>query len=199
MEIRIVTDVKSAEEISNIHMKSFKNFFLTSLGKGFLKSMYKGFLTHKGSHVIGAFDFDGNMTGFIAYSENISDFYHYLIRRHCPALAYHSFVAFLKKPGIFFRILRAFRRPNEAKRNEPYIAISSLCVLPEKEGCGIGSRLLDACLKSVDFSRFSYVKLETDAEENHAVNTFYQKNGFALFSTYTTPENRKMNEYHYVK
>lgn len=199
MEIRIVTDAKIAEELADIHMKSFQNFFLTSLGKGFLKSMYKGFLTHKDSHVVGAFDSDGSMVGFLAYSENISDLYRYLMKRYCPALAFYALIAFFKKPKILFRILRAFRRPNESKRNEPYVEISSLCVLPEKERNGVGSMLLNTCLRSIDFSCFAYAKLETDADDNDAVNAFYQKNGFVLFSTYTTPENRKMNEYHWKK
>jgi colanic acid biosynthesis glycosyl transferase WcaI len=39
--------------------------------------------------------------------------------------------------------------------------------------------------------------LTTDAENNDSINKFYQKIGFTLESSYSTPEGRKMNRYIY--
>jgi hypothetical protein len=37
--------------------------------------------------------------------------------------------------------------------------------------------------------------LTTDAEGNDAVNTFYQRAGWRLESSFSTPEARRMNRY----
>ena len=51
----------------------------------------------------------------------------------------------------------------------------------------------------MDFAKYAYITLETDAVDNEEVNRFYQKNGFTLARTYETREGRKMNEYRYRK
>lgn len=186
------------ESIVDIHMQAFQDFFLTFLGKGFLKCMYKGFCSHDKSNLICAYE-NGSIVGFIAYSEDISGFYKYLIKKKLILFAWYSFTAFLRNPKIMMRLLRAFLYPSETKRDENYIELSSIGVLPICEGMGIGSRLID-CLKSiVDFDRYDYIKLETDAQNNDSVNSFYQKNGFVIYKEYSTPEGRLMNEYRYRK
>ena len=49
----------------------------------------------------------------------------------------------------------------------------------------------------VDFSKYAYINLETDAVNNDDVNRFYVKNGFKLARTYYSSEGRKMNEYRF--
>ena len=49
----------------------------------------------------------------------------------------------------------------------------------------------------VDFNNYAYINLETDAENNDAVNRFYVKNGFELARSYFSPEGREMNEYRF--
>ena len=49
----------------------------------------------------------------------------------------------------------------------------------------------------IDFSKYSYITLETDAVDNEAANKFYQKNEFVLARTFETRQGRKMNEYRY--
>lgn len=186
----------AAEAITAIHMKAFPNFFLTDLGKEFLTCMYMGFCAHKASGILCAYE--GNcIVGFAAYSENLSDLYRYLLRKKLLPFAWYSLKAFLKNPGKGARLLRAFFYPGKAKRKERHVTLSSIGVLPSAANRGVGSKLLGALKGSVNFDTFAYIKLETDAQNNDAVNAFYQKNGFVLHSTYSTPEGRKMNEYRY--
>ena len=49
----------------------------------------------------------------------------------------------------------------------------------------------------MDFSKYDYITLETDAVDNEAANAFYQKNGFVLSDVFTTSEGRVMNKYHF--
>ncbi len=181
-------------QIVDIHMKTFTGFFLTFLGKGFLKQLYKGFSSHEQSGLLVA-EQNGSVVGFLAYSENLSDFYRYLIKKSLVPFSWYSLGATIRKPAAMFRLIRAFLKPSESKRKEAYIELSSIGVLCEMKNQHVGSRLIDGLKGKYDSCRFSYIKLETDAVDNDGVNAFYVKNGFVLDNTYETPEGRKMNEY----
>lgn len=196
MKVATLKNKSRIEEVVDIHMKSFSGFFLTFLGRGFLKRLYQGFVEHKDSGLLVAADKD-RIVGFLAYSGNLSDFYKYLIQRHLISLAWYAGIAFIRKPRIFFRLIRAFGYSKGAKREEMYIELSSIGVSPEAEGKGIGSKLISALKSKADVEKYRYIKLETDAENNKGANCFYKKNGFALDHTYVTHEGRKMNEYRY--
>lgn len=195
MRIEICHDKKYVENIVDIHMKTFTGFFLTFLGKGFLKQLYAGFMEHAESNVIVAFDEEEKVIGFLAYSEQLSAFYKYLIKRRLFQFAWFAFCAFLKKPKILFRLLRAFTYSEGSKREEAYIELSSIGVLPEKKNFGVGSKMIELFKQQYSNSSFAYIKLETDRDNNEAANHFYQKNGFVLAHSYETPEGRGMNEY----
>lgn len=194
--ITILNDKDKINEIVDIHMQSFSGFFLTFLGKGFLKQLYKGFLEEKNSNLIVASDLDGKILGFLAYSSNLSGFYKYLIKKYLISFGWYAMLGFFRNPKIFFRLIRAFTYSQEAKREEKYIELSSIGVLPIKENSGIGSKLINY-LKELDFKEYQYIKLETDAKNNEKANNFYINNHFKLYKNYLTPEKREMNEYRY--
>lgn len=196
MRTEILKSTEYVDDIVDIHIKTFTGFFLTFLGKGFLKHLYKGFIEHNVSNVIGTFD-DGKLVGFLAYSEDISGFYKYLIRKGLLPFAFYSAAAFFRKPGIMLRLLRAFTYSKSSKRSEAYVELSSIGVLPEAKSRGIGTMLIDELKRSIDREKFSYIKLETDKPNNDAANAFYIKNGFVLSGSYTTREGREMNEYQF--
>lgn len=56
--------------------------------------------------------------------------------------------------------------------------IVSLYVLPERSGCGIGSRLLDAALDALAVEGFERAYLWV-LEENRGARAFYERRGFA--------------------
>lgn len=196
MKIATLKNKERVDEIVHIHMQSFTGFFLTFLGSGFLRQLYKGFIEHNGSDLIVAVE-DDRIVGFLAYSEDLSSFYKYLLKRHLLSLAWYAVLAFIRKPKIFFRLIRAFGYSKDAARDEKYVELSSIGVLPEMEGKGVGSKMICALKSKVDAQKFQYIKLETDAENNEGANAFYQKNDFVLDHEYVTHEGRKMNEYRY--
>jgi len=187
------------ETVVDIHMKTFTGFFLTFLGKGFLKELYRGFIEHKYSNLIIAKDEESVIIGFLAYSEDMSSLYKHLLKHGFFQFAFYAFLAFIKKPKILFRLLSAFGKSEEVKREESYIELASIGVLPDKKSRGVGSEMITRLINNVDFSKFAYISLETDAENNEYANKFYQKNGFVLRRVYKTKEGRKMNEYRYKK
>lgn len=195
MKIVTLKNRNRVSEIVEVHMQSFTGFFLTFLGRGFLKQLYKGFIEYDGSGIITAINSEGEIVGFLAYSNDLSGFYKHLIKKYLFHFFLYASISFFKKPKHFFRLFRALKYAGEAKRDEKYIELSSIGVLPEAEGSGIGSMLINELKKNTDFKKYSYIKLETDASNNEKTNKFYQKNGFILDHEYKTSEGRKMNEY----
>ena len=191
------SDREEIKEIVNIHMATFQGFFLTFMGKGFLKTMYASYCEHENSGLFVALNEEKRPVGFLAWSGELSNLYKYMIKKKLFSFAFYSLGAFFRKPKIFLRLVRAFLKPSESKREEKYVELASIGVSPEVKSGGIGSKLIDKLKESVDFSVYEYITLETDAVNNDAANHFYQKNGFILKRTFETPEGRKMNEYRF--
>lgn len=198
MEIYITNDKSDVRDVVDIHLSTFQGFFLTFLGAGFLKQLYEGYIEHEDSNIIVAKN-ENEIIGFIAYSSNISDLYKYLINRKLFYFAWYSLIAFIKNPKILSRLLSAFFKSEEVKREEKYIELSSIGVKPNQKGKGIGTAMIAYLKEKIDFNIYRYVSLETDALDNEYTNKFYLKNGFILARSYETKQGRLMNEYHYRK
>lgn len=198
MQIRSISDNEkdTINEVVLIHLNTFKGFFLTFMGKGFLKLMYRSYVEYENSGVLVAFENDKPI-GFLAYSGNLSGLYKYMIKKRLIPFAWYSLGAFFRKPTVFMRLVRAFLKPSETKREEKYIELASIGVDPNIKSKGVGTQLIDALKAKVDFNEYSYITLETDAVNNDGANHFYKKNGFVLEREFETNEGRKMFEYRY--
>ncbi len=199
MEVREFFEIKdkgTIDEIVEIHLETFTGFFLTFMGRGFLKQMYQSYVCYEQSGILIATE-NENVVGFLAYSSNLSGLYKYMIRHRLVPFAWYSAGAFFRKPKVFMHLIRAFLKPSESEREEAYVELASIGVRPEQKSKGVGSQLIDALKKNVNFSKYKYVTLETDANDNEAANKFYQKNGFHLVRTFETHEGRSMNEYQF--
>lgn len=182
--------------VVDIHLATFKGFFLTFMGKGFLKQMYKSYVEHPESGIYVASEGD-KVVGFLAYSENMSGLYKHMIKHRLIQLAWYSMGAFIRKPKVFMRLVRAFLKPKESERDENYVELASIGVRPDAKSNGIGSKLIDTLKNDVDFKKYKYITLETDAVGNEVANHFYKKNGFYAIREFVTHEGRRMYEYRY--
>ena len=196
-----VREVKSEEkklinDIVTIHLNTFTGFFLTFMGRGFLKQMYCSYCDHGKSGLLVAEE-NGKAVGFLAYSGNFSGLYKFMIKTRLIPFGWYSAGAFFRRPSAFMHIIKAFLKPSEVKREEKYIELSSIGVDPTAKGKGVGSLLIDELKKIVDFEKFAYITLETDAVNNESANHFYKKNGFVIEREFETNEGRKMYEYRY--
>ena len=199
VSIRVLdnADENFIAKLSKLHMAAFPDFFLTQLGLPFLKTLYRGYMEDENSGIIVA-EVNGKLAGFIAYSNEYSRFYKGLLKRHLIRFAFYSIFAVIHHPSFCKRLLRAFKKSNEVKKEEAYVELASICVNPKIGSKGIGSKLIDKLKEITDFTVYEYINLETDACDNNAVNKFYIKNGFQLARSYRTAEGRKMNEYRYT-
>ena len=184
-QIRILDESSKVKisTIAELHKHAFPDFFLTQLGIPFLRTLYFCYMEDSESGIIVAED-SGQIKGFIAYSKDYPRFYNQLIKKHLLRFAFCSLGAAIRHPSFIKRLLRAFNKSHEVKKEEAYIELASICVDPKEEGKGIGTRLIDKMKAITDFSFYAYINLETDACENDAVNKFYINNGFRLNRSY---------------
>ena len=197
-----IREVKSDEkkiidEIVTIHLNTFTGFFLTFMGRGFLRQMYQSYCDHEESGMLVA-EGDGKTVGFLAYSSDFSGLYKFMIKTRLVQFAWYSIGAFFRRPSAFLRIIKAFLKPSEVIRKEKYVELSSIGVAPNIKSKGIGSLLIGKLKKQVDFEKYAYITLETDAINNEDVIHFYEKNGFIRERMFETGEGRKMYEYRFV-
>lgn len=196
MQIRNITSTnnKLINDVVSIHLNTFQGFFLTFMGRGFLRLMYRSYAEYKDSGILVAFEKD-KPVGFLAYSGNLSGLYKYMIKKRLIPFAWYSLGSFFRKPTVFMRLVRAFLKPGETKREEKFMELASIGVDPNVKSKGVGSQLIDALKAQVDFNEYAYITLETDAVNNDGANHFYQKNGFVKVREFETNEGRKMFEY----
>ena len=147
MEKNIINDIVS------VHLATFQGFFLTFMGRGFLYQMYQSYCDHADSGLLVAFE-DEKPVGFLAYSYNMNGLYKFMIRKRLIPFAWYSLGAFLRKPKIFMRIVRAFLKPSETKRKEEYVVLASIGVSPGLKSKGIGSKLIERLKSQVDFNKY---------------------------------------------
>ncbi|MBR4761803.1 MAG: GNAT family N-acetyltransferase [Clostridia bacterium] len=194
--INELNDKSAVGSIAELHKAAFPSFFLTQLGKPFLKTLYLGYLEDEKSGILVAEE-DGKTVGFLAYSTDYPRFFKQLIKRHVIRFALCSAKAAALHPSFVKRILGAFKKSGSVEKPEDYVELASICTDPQNEKRGIATALVDKLKSMVDFDRFAYISLETDAEDNAAANNFYIKNGFVISRSYKTNEGRVMNEYIY--
>lgn len=189
-------DIIYTKKIAELHKRAFPNFFLTQLGIPFLVTLYRGYIEDEHSGIIVAEENDA-LVGFIAYSKDYSGFYKGLIDKHLIRFAFCSIGAAFWHPSFIKRLLSAFKKGDLVKKEDNYVELASICVEPIMKHKGVGAALLNYLKSIVNYDEYSYINLETDAENNDSVNEFYKKNGFILSRQYTTKWGRKMNEYYF--
>lgn len=197
----VIREVKADEkklidDIVSIHLNTFTGFFLTFMGRGFLNQMYQSYCDHKESGLLVAEEY-GKAIGFLAYSSNFSELYKFMIKTRLIQFGCYSVGAFFRRPSSFMHIIKAFLKPREVKREEKYVELSSIGVDPNLKLKGVGSQLIKELKKKVDFNKFAYITLETDAVDNEGAIHFYEKNGFIREKMFETDEGRKMYEYRF--
>lgn len=188
---------KLINDIVTIHLNTFTGFFLTFMGRGFLNQMYTSYCDYEEAGLLVAEE-DGKAIGFLAYSSNFSGLYKFMIKTRLIQFGWYSIGAFFRRPSAFMHIISAFLKPGEAKREEKYVELSSIGVDPNIKSKGVGSLLIDSLKHIVDFTKFAYINLETDAIDNEGAIHFYEKNGFVRERMFETDEGRKMYEYRFV-
>ena len=197
MALRIV-EINSGhiDKVVDIHMRAFPNFFLTFLGPRFLREFYGSFLK------------DPMGIGFVAEAPETSDvlgvivgplvaqgYFKRLLKKRWWAFCLAGINSVLRRPATVKRLFRALFYRGEPPRGAQRSLLSSVAVSPRVQGRGVGRALVERWVEEVKRRGYAGCYLTTDANDNDKINNFYQKLGWKIESTYTTPEGRLMNRY----
>jgi len=182
------------KQVVQIHLESFRGFFLTILGGNFLSHYYRGIIREPNAVKLVALD-NGEPCGFIVGALNPSGFYAALLKKDWWRFAIAAMPALARRPNNLFRLGRALRRPGEAPKDPEVAELSSIAVRPGFQGRGVGKRLAKAFIEECKRLGATKIYLTTDAEQNEHVNAFYARLGFHVARIIRTPEMRPMNEY----
>lgn len=183
------------EKIAAIHLKSFPNFFLSSLGFRFLKVFYSAILQNSNGISV-AVTVNGEIAGFVVGSKIQSGFYKKLVKQYYIKFICAAFIPLVLSPGKILKIFSSLSSSNEMDRNLYDAAcLLSICVDPKYNSLGLGSGLIQKFETELADRHIFYYYLTTDYYNNEKVNSFYLKNSFNLFSRFRQGKKRKMNIY----
>lgn len=182
----------------DVHMKAFPTFFLTFLGPGFLRHFYASFAEDAAGIGFVAIDPETREIIGVVVGPLIPDgYFKRLLKRKWWAFCLASLKAVLRRPSICKRLFRAVFYRGEAPTGPKRALLSSIAVSPNCQKGGIGRALVNRWVQEVGDRGQTGCFLTTDADGNEAVNAFYQRLGWKIDSSYSTPEGRRMNRYVY--
>jgi ribosomal protein S18 acetylase RimI-like enzyme len=194
----VALENRHIREIVAVHIRAFPDFFLTFLGSGFLEEFYKSFLYDDQGIGFVAMDTETNeILGAIVGPLSPKGYFKRLLKRRWCAFCLASLVAVIKKPSVVKKLFRAVFYRGQSPQGKDRALLSSISVSPDAQGKGVGKALALRWLEEVKGRGSKGAFLTTDAENNDAINSFYQKLGWKRESVYTTSEGREMNRYTY--
>lgn len=171
---------------------------MTQLGAAFLSRYYGLVLDYPGG-LLWVAEVGGLPVGFAAGFVRPAGFYR-LMRRRAFELGLSAVPALLRRPSIIWRLATNARRTGDAGGAEGNVPseLASVAVDPAYACRGIGTQLVRAFIEASRAKGADVVYLTTDAQNNDAVNRFYQGLGFRLSRTFWAAGRRLMNEYRFA-
>ena len=189
----IKSRIDQSDQIANIHLKSFPNFFLTTLGYSFLKTYYKSCSKSKEAISICAIDNETKkILGFAVGCLNSKGFNKKLIFSNLGAYFYQALILLFTKPVALIRLFKNLGKGNVLSDKGNYAELLSIGVSPDQSGLGIGQNLLTKFENKVREKGVNTVTLTTDLDSNDNVLKFYKKSGYKVYYDFVTFPDRNM-------
>jgi ribosomal protein S18 acetylase RimI-like enzyme len=189
-------DERDIQQIVSVHLRSFPGFFLSHLGSLFLAEYYASVLSYDLGILLVGLE-NRRIVGFAAGAVDPSVFYR-TMRGRKWRYVWPIFAGVVRRPRLLARIAaNAFRVRNASRLGgDPHrCELTSIAVLPDKRGSGLGQSLV-ACFLECAWSLGAMdVSLTTDAFANESALRFYEKSGFRRTGTFTASAGRQMHEY----
>jgi ribosomal protein S18 acetylase RimI-like enzyme len=191
MKIRDL-NISDVSKIAEVHEKSFKDFFLTSLGKRFLETYYAASVKDDTSIGIGLFDTDGNLSGFATGTSQSANFHKALLLQNAFLFFRSLLCVSLSRPNVLVRLVKNINKKSNVIDDKQYAELLSIAILPNLKGSGYGKVLLEEFEKKVMIRNISKIALTTDFNDNDSVIKFYNKCGYDVYYDFIAYPNRHM-------
>jgi ribosomal protein S18 acetylase RimI-like enzyme len=187
------SNVSDSNQIAKIHLKSFPNFFLTTLGYSFLKTYYKSCAKSKETISVCAINYESKkILGFSVGCLNSNGFNKRLIFSNFLDYSHLAILLLFTKPIALFRLFKNLSKKNDKDDKGNYAELLSIGVSPDQNSLGIGQKLLSKFENQVREKGINTISLTTDADFNDSVLRFYKKSGYKVYYDFVTFPNRKM-------
>ena len=185
--------VSDSNQIAKIHLKSFPNFFLTTLGYSFLKTYYRSCAKSKEAISICAINQDDKkLLGFAVGCLNSEGFNKRLIFSNSLEYSYRAILLLFTKPIALIRLFKNLAKNSDKDDKGNYAELLSIGVSPDQNGFGIGQNLLTKFENKVREKGVNTITLTTDADSNYNVLKFYKKSGYKVYYDFVTFPDRNM-------
>lgn len=183
---------KDIDEIASLHVKAFKDFFLSELGVNFLKTYYKAVLKSCDGLLL-VVEKDKEIYGFCAASKKSQGFNKHLVKENLISFGLQGIRLLLVRPTALLRLLRNFdKRDSNHEDKGDYAELYSIAVIPKAQGSGAGKLLLQQLELEIKESGIKELSLTTDYCNNDNVIGFYKSTGYDIMYEFITYPQRKM-------
>lgn len=179
------------KQVAQVHLNSFKGFFLTELGIKFLFIYYKSVLKSKNTISVCAIN-NNLIIGFITGCTLSKGYNKNLLLANLFSFSLFALQTLFTKPKSLIRLFNNFNKIKNSSDDGMYSEIQSIAVLPEFKGKGIGEALVKEFEKIAIEKKIDKITLTTDYYDNDSVVNFYKRNGYTVFYDFMAYPNRRM-------
>jgi len=180
------------EAVIEVHKNSFKDFFLTNLGTDFLLVYYDSIRKDKNAILVGIYE-DGILSGFCAACFISKGFNTNLIKKNIFQFLMVCIKLLLISPTSLVRLIKNLSKSNpNIEDKAEYAELLSIGVSKDKQGKGIGKKLLKQLEIELNLKGCLNLSLTTDFNNNDNVIDFYRKMGYEIYYEFIAYPNRKM-------
>jgi ribosomal protein S18 acetylase RimI-like enzyme len=183
---------KDFESLAKLHLKSFNDFFLTSLGYGFLKTYYQTSLKSTDSIAVCAVNEKNEIIGFGIGCIKSKGYHKNLILNNFTTFAIQTFQIIFTNPKAIIRLFNNLDKNSNKDDDGNYAELLSIAVSPEHKGLGIGKELINTFEAEAKSKGCKKIALTTDFNNNEQVVSFYRNVGYAVLYEFTAYPDRKM-------
>ena len=176
--------------IAELHLKSFNDFFLSSLGKRFLETFYKACINNPDAIAVVCTTEEGVTTGFALISLKSKGFYRNILVNNFFAFSMEAARLMFSRPRALLRLaLNLSKSGSDAGDATELLSIASL---PEYSGRGVGKLLIETIENNLKDHQCNAITLTTDYYDNDKVIDFYRRRGYEIDGDFVTYPQRRM-------
>lgn len=185
-------DNSSIEDVVRIHEVAFKGFFLTALGPKFLSVYYKAVNNNCDGIIRGYYDRD-KLIGYCSGSLKCRGFNTKIIKENFFRFCLIGIYLLFTRPAALLRLQRNLEKEGLNHNDDgDYAELTSIGVDPDRQGLGIGKKLLTALENDVRGKNVYKLSLTTDYYNNDKVVSFYKSLGYSIWYDFETYPHRRM-------
>ena len=181
-------------KVVELHELAFEGFFLTELGTTFLNQYYKSVINSDKALNLGIFDENLDILGFAITAKSSKGFNKSIIKQNFLGFFVVAVRLIFIRPKAIYRLIKNLDKKSPKFKDDigKYCELLSIATHPNKQGHGIGKKLLFETEKYLKSKGFTTLALTTDYHNNDDVIRFYEKSGYSIYYDFFTYPNRKM-------